>query len=182
MRRAMHLAIDRHVLVDVVKDTAPMQIGGFVYPVPRVVTPRRRSWRSGSATRRTRRRPIQEAKKLMQAAGYGQGLKNLDFVVRDIASFKLWAVAIQAMLKENLNIETNLRVVQISQWFEEAAAGNFDLGDQRDRVLADGPVRLLHRLVRQGRPAELLGLDQRAIPLPRPATSSARWTRTSARR
>jgi ABC-type oligopeptide transport system substrate-binding subunit len=70
---------------------------------------------------------IQEAKKLMAAAGYGQGLKNLDFVVRDIASFKLWAVAIQAMLKENLNVETNLRVVQTSQWFEEAGSGNFDL-------------------------------------------------------
>ena len=63
----------------------------------------------------------------MAAAGHGQGLKNLDFVVRDVASFKLWAVAIQAMLKENLNIETNLRVVQTSQWFEEAASGNFDL-------------------------------------------------------
>src|SRR5258707_220419 len=63
----------------------------------------------------------------MAAAGHPNGLKNLDFVVRDIASFKLWAVAIQAMLKENLNVETNLRVVQTSQWFEEAGSGNFDL-------------------------------------------------------
>src|SRR5262245_25693566 len=63
----------------------------------------------------------------MAAAGYANGLKNLDFVVRDIATFKLWAVAIQAMLKETLNIETNLRVVQTSQWFDEAASGNFDL-------------------------------------------------------
>jgi len=63
----------------------------------------------------------------MKEAGYGSGLKNLDFCVRDIATFKLWAVAIQAMLKEHLNIECNLRVVQISQWFDEAAAGNFDL-------------------------------------------------------
>src|SRR5262249_51600693 len=70
---------------------------------------------------------VQEARKLMQDAGHGQGLKNLDFVVRDIATFKLWAVAIQAMLKETLNIETNLRVVQTSAWFDEAASGNFDL-------------------------------------------------------
>ena len=47
--------------------------------------------------------------------------------VRDIATFKLWAVAIQAMLKEHINVETNLRVVQTSVWFDEAAAGNFDL-------------------------------------------------------
>src|SRR5216110_813214 len=70
---------------------------------------------------------VQEAKKLMAEAGYGQGLKGLDFVVRDIATFKLWAVAIQAMLKEHINVETNLRVVQTSVWFDEAAAGNFDL-------------------------------------------------------
>ena len=31
------------------------------------------------------------------------------------------------MLKEHLNIECNLRVVQTSQWFDEAPAGNFDL-------------------------------------------------------
>src|SRR2546427_17849 len=31
VRRAMHLAMDRHTLVEVVKDTAPMQVGGFVY-------------------------------------------------------------------------------------------------------------------------------------------------------
>jgi len=63
----------------------------------------------------------------MAEAGHPNGLKNLSFLVREVATFKLWAVAIQAMLKENLNIETNLRTVQVSQWFEEAAAGNFDL-------------------------------------------------------
>jgi len=31
------------------------------------------------------------------------------------------------MLKEHLNIESNLRVVQTSVWFDEAQAGNFDL-------------------------------------------------------
>ena len=63
----------------------------------------------------------------MKEAGHANGLKGLDFVVRDIATFKLWAVAIQAMLKETLNIESNLRVVQTSVWFDEATAGNFDL-------------------------------------------------------
>jgi ABC-type oligopeptide transport system substrate-binding subunit len=36
-------------------------------------------------------------------------------------------VAIQAMLRETLNVETNLRTVQVSVWFDEAQAGNFDL-------------------------------------------------------
>jgi ABC-type transport system substrate-binding protein len=126
VRRAIHLAMDRNALVDVVKDTAPMQIGGFVYPFHEASTPKAELVKRLGYQADTKA-AVQEARKLMAAAGYGQGIKNLDFVVREIASFKLWAVAIQAMLKENLNIECNLRVVQTSQWFEEAGAGNFDL-------------------------------------------------------
>jgi peptide/nickel transport system substrate-binding protein len=71
---------------------------------------------------------VQEARRLMKEAGFEKGLPGtLDFVVRDIATFKLWSVAIQAMLKEHLNIDTKLRVVQASVWFDEAVAGNFDL-------------------------------------------------------
>jgi ABC-type transport system substrate-binding protein len=126
VRRAIHLAMDRNALIDVVKDTAPMQIGGFVYPFHEMSTPKaelvkRLGYQSDTKA------AVQEARKLLAEAGYPQGLKGLDFVVRDIQSFKLWSVAIQAMLKENLNIETNLRVVQTSVWFDEAAAGNFDL-------------------------------------------------------
>ena len=40
VRRAIHLAMDRHTLVEVVKDTAPMQVGGFVYPFHEMSTPR----------------------------------------------------------------------------------------------------------------------------------------------
>jgi peptide/nickel transport system substrate-binding protein len=126
VRRAIHLAMDRHVLVDVVKDTAPMQIGGFVYPFHEASTPKA-ELEKRLGYQKDPKAAIQEAQRLMKEAGYGQGLKGLDFVVREANTFKLWAVAIQAMLKENLNVECNLRVVQISQWFEEAAAGNFDL-------------------------------------------------------
>ena len=70
---------------------------------------------------------IKEARQLLAAAGYPQGLKNIDFMVRDINTFKLWSVAIQAMLKEALNIDSTLRTVQVSVWFDEAQAGNFDL-------------------------------------------------------
>ena len=126
VRRAIHLAMDRHALVEVVKDTAPMQVGGFVYPFHEFSTPRAElEKRLGYQTDVTP--AVQEARRLMREAGYGQGIKGLDFVVRDIATFKLWAVAIQAMLKEHINVETNLRVVQTSVWFDEAAAGNFDL-------------------------------------------------------
>jgi peptide/nickel transport system substrate-binding protein len=126
VRRAIHLAMDRHALVDVVKDTAPMQVGGFVYPFHEMSTPRA-DLEKKLGYQKDPKPAVQEARRLMKEAGYGNGLKGLDFVVRDIATFKLWAVAIQAMLKENLNIESNLRVVQTSVWFDEAVAGNFDL-------------------------------------------------------
>src|SRR5213592_1549668 len=126
VRRAIHLAMDRHTLVEVVKDTAPMQIGGFVYPFHEMSTPKA-ELEKRLGYQKDVKPAVQEARRLMQEAGYGQGIKGLDFVVRDIQTFKLWAVAIQAMLKEHINIETNLRTVQTSVWFDEAAAGNFDL-------------------------------------------------------
>src|SRR5689334_15982352 len=126
VRRAIHLAMDRPTLIDVVKDTAPMQVGGFVYPFHPMSTPRAElDKRLGY--QHDIKPAVQEARRLMKEAGYASGLKDLDFVVRDIATFKLWAVAIQAMLKEHLNIDSKLRVVQTSVWFDEAAAGNFDL-------------------------------------------------------
>ncbi len=126
VRRAIHLAMDRATLVEVVKDTAPMQIGGFVYPFHDASTPRA-ELEKRLGYQKDMKPAIQEAQRLMKEAGYGQGIKGLDFLVREANTFKLWAVAIQAMLKDHLNIECNLRIVQISQWFDEAAAGNFDL-------------------------------------------------------
>jgi ABC-type transport system substrate-binding protein len=128
VRRAMHLALDRHALVDVVKDVAPMSVGGFVYPFHELSTPAAELISKRLGYQKDTKPAVQEAKRLMAEAGHPNGIRNLTFLVRDVATFKLWAVAIQAMLKETLNIETNLRTVQISQWFEEAAAGNFDLG------------------------------------------------------
>src|SRR5271167_1303594 len=64
----------------------------------------------------------------MAAAGHADGLSEpLDFLVRDVASFKLWAQAIQAMLQEGLNVKCNLRTVVESVWFDDTSSGHFDL-------------------------------------------------------
>jgi peptide/nickel transport system substrate-binding protein len=126
VRRALHLALDRHVLVDVVKDVAPMMVGGFIYPFSEFATSAEEMAKR-LGYQRDPKASIQEARRLLREAGYGNGLRNVDFVVREAATFKLWSVAIQAMLKEALNIDTNLRTVQVSVWFDEAYAGNFDL-------------------------------------------------------
>ena len=40
VRRAMHLVLDRPVLIEVVKDVAPMMWGGFIYPFSQFATPK----------------------------------------------------------------------------------------------------------------------------------------------
>jgi peptide/nickel transport system substrate-binding protein len=125
VRRALHLALDRHALVDVVRDVSPSILGGFLYPFSEFATPEaqmreRLGYQSDTTA------AIQEAKRLLTAAGYPQGFK-LDFLVRDSPNLKLWGAAIQAMLKEALNVEATIRMVQISVWFDEAQAGTFDL-------------------------------------------------------
>ncbi|MBV9200267.1 MAG: hypothetical protein JOY83_11155, partial [Alphaproteobacteria bacterium] len=68
-----------------------------------------------------------EARALMAAAGHGNGIKGLDYLVRDVAVFKLWSQAIQEMLRQALNIECSLRTTVESVWFDDIKAGNYDL-------------------------------------------------------
>jgi ABC-type transport system substrate-binding protein len=126
VRRACHLVLDKAVLVDVVKDVAPMMVGGFIYPFSDFATPKaelekRLGYQADPAA------AVKEAKALMAAAGYANGIKDLDYLVREVASFKLWSQAIQAMLKETLNIECKLRTVVESVWFDDTKSGNFDM-------------------------------------------------------
>ena len=126
VRRAVHLAFERAVLVDVVKDVAPMLVGGFIYPFSEFATPLDQlEKRPGYQTDPTA--AIKEAKALMAAAGHANGIKGLDFLVRDVATFKLWAQAIQAMLQQSLNIECKLRTVVESVWFDDIKSGNYDM-------------------------------------------------------
>ena len=125
VRRAMHLAFDRPVLVEVVKDVAPMQVGGFIYPFSEFATPKEElKKRLGYQDDTTA--ALKEAKALLAAAGQANGIKGLDFLVRDVPTFKLWAQAIQAMLQQ-IGVETNLRTTVESVWFDDTANGNFDL-------------------------------------------------------
>jgi ABC-type transport system substrate-binding protein len=110
----------------VVKDVAPMMVGGFIYPFSEFATPldqltKRLGYQDDPTA------AIKEAKALMAAAGYPNGFKDIDILVRDVPSFKLWSQAIQSMLQQALNIETKLRVVVESVWFDDIKSGNFGL-------------------------------------------------------
>jgi ABC-type transport system substrate-binding protein len=115
---------DKQVLVDVVKDVAPLMTGGFIYPFSEFATPKdqltkRLGYQEDSAA------AIKEAKALLAAAGQGN-MRPLDFMVRDLNHHKLFGQAIEAMLRE-VGIQANLRTVVESVWFGDALAGNYDL-------------------------------------------------------
>ncbi len=125
VRRALHLLLEKQVLVDVVKDVSPLMTGGFIYPFSEFATPKDQlARRIGYQDDPTA--AIKEAKSLLAAAGQGSGMRPLDFMVRDLNHHKLFGVAIQEMLR-TVNIQCNLRTVVESVWFGDAAAGNYDL-------------------------------------------------------
>src|SRR6185295_4773780 len=123
VRRALHLAFDRPTLIEVVKDVTPMQVGGFIYPFSDFATPKEILFKQ-IGYQNDPSAAIKEAKQLLAAAGQGKGMTGLDFLVRDVPTFKLWAQAIQAMLQEALNVQTNLRTVVESVWYDDAVNGN----------------------------------------------------------
>ena len=125
VRRAVHLTFERAVLIDVTKDVAPMMVGGFIYPFSEFATPleqlvKRPGYQDDPTA------ALKEAKALMAASGY-KGGQPLDFLVRDVPTFKLWAQAIQAMLQQALGLECKLRTVVESVWFDDIKSGNFDM-------------------------------------------------------
>ncbi len=121
VRRAMHPVLDKAVLVEVVKDVAPMHGRRLHLPLLRICRPARGAVRparlpgrpGGGDPRGTR---ID-----------GGGIRGLGFVIRDVATFKLWAPAIQAMMQQRLNIECRLRAVVESVWFDDVRSGNVGL-------------------------------------------------------
>ncbi|HYY16854.1 MAG TPA: hypothetical protein VE965_09480, partial [Gammaproteobacteria bacterium] len=65
-----------------------------------------------------------EAKRLMQEAGYENGIKGLDFLVRDVTPHIATAPMVQDVLKRELKIESAIRQVASGVWYEEAQRGN----------------------------------------------------------
>ena len=121
----MHLVFDRPALVEVVKDIAPMLVGGFLYPFSDWTTPPPKlAERLGYQADTTA--VHREVHQLIVAAGHAKGITGVDFLVRENPALKTWAPAVQAMLKA-IGIETTLRTVPPSVWVGEAQKGTFDI-------------------------------------------------------
>ena len=127
VRRAVNLVLDKPGLIEAVSESVGTERAGWVLPTDPYFQEywakarEQPGWRSPTAEDRA------EAKRLMQDAGYAQGLKGLDFVVRDIPFQLAWAPMVQDMLKRELKIESTIRPVASGVWYEEASSGHYDL-------------------------------------------------------
>jgi peptide/nickel transport system substrate-binding protein len=127
VRRAINLVLDKPALVDAVADSVGSVRAGWLLPPDPFfqeyweTVKEQPGWRSPTAE------DIAEAKRLMKEAGYEQGLKGLNFMVRDIPFQLAWAPIVQDMLKRELKIESNIRQVASGVWYEEASAGRYDI-------------------------------------------------------
>ena len=78
----------------------------------------------------TRPEDIAEAKRLLAAAGFpdGKGFPKLDIMARNLNFLVAWGPLLQGMLKQSLNIESTVRVVETAVWVEDQSKGNYDIG------------------------------------------------------
>ncbi len=127
VRRAINLVLDKAALIDAVGESVGVVPAGWLLPTDPLFqeywqkVKEQPGWRSPTAE------DIAEAKRLMKEAGYEQGIKGLDFVVRDIPFQLAWAPMVQDILKRELKIESNIRQVASGVWYEEASGGRYDL-------------------------------------------------------
>src|SRR6516165_3030619 len=127
VRRAINLVLDKAALIDAVSDSVGLVKAGWLLPIDPLFeeywgkVQEQLGWRSSTAEDRA------EAKRLMQEAGYENGIKGLDFLVRDVTPHIATAPMVQDLLKRELKIESTIRQVASGVWYEEAQRGNYDL-------------------------------------------------------
>ena len=126
VRQAIHLALDRKAVTDATRDIWIYDPAYWLRPDGKwgpssEETLKIEGWRSPTQA------DIEKAKRLMAEAGYANGVQDADLLCRQGIYSNFHCAAFQAQLKEALDIEMNIRVVDTSVWFEDAAKRNFDL-------------------------------------------------------
>ena len=151
VRRAIDLAIDRQVLIDAVEEIRTFKPGRWLAPGT-AFAPTDEALLAKLPFSPDRTQAIAEAKRLMAEAGYADGLRNVDFMVRDVPFINIQAEAAQLMLKRHLNIDTNLRVSHRTVWFEDARIGDWDITLGVLSATTFDPSDMLNNYYRTGSP------------------------------
>ena len=133
VRRAISMVQDRCAIKLAVAAIREIEIGTWIVPNDPTFGA---SYREATLRQKegyscpTPEADILTAQQLLAAAGYpnGEGFPTLDLMVRDI-NFLVSPMApmMQAFMKQNLNINSEIRVVHTSVWQEDRDLGNYDL-------------------------------------------------------
>jgi ABC-type transport system substrate-binding protein len=133
VRRAISMTQDRCAIKKAVAAIREIEIGTWIVPNDTTYGPPYREETLGKKpgySCPTTDKDIAEAQALLADAGYpnGEGFPTLDLMVRDINFFvSPMASMMQAFMKQNLNIDSEIRVVHTSVWQEDRDRGNYDL-------------------------------------------------------
>jgi peptide/nickel transport system substrate-binding protein len=127
VRKAMNLVLDKAAIVDATQEMFPVVRAGWLLPTDPLFQAYWNKAREQPGWRSPTAEDLAEAKRLMKEAGYENGIKGVDFLIRDISFYLTWGPIVQDILKRELKIETTIRVVASGVWWEEAQRGNFDI-------------------------------------------------------
>jgi peptide/nickel transport system substrate-binding protein len=127
VRRAINLAVSRQNLIKAFGTQEPIVLTRWMTHASELATPRK-DLEQMPAYRADKSADVAEAKKLMAAAGYPDGVKGLDLVSASVAPHaEILAPAFQEELRRTLNIDTKIRVMERALLIEEMKKGTFDM-------------------------------------------------------
>jgi len=126
VRRAISLALSRQNIFTAYQDQEPIFVGRWM----NTASPHSLALddiMKLPAYRTDKTQDLAEAKKLMADAGYGSGLGPLELVSATAPwAAEIMAPAVAEELKRNLNISTNIRLIERGLLIEEYKNGSFD--------------------------------------------------------
>ena len=128
VRQAIQLVLDKPALLEAVSDMSPVLSGGWLMPTDPGFDAYWSQAKDQAGWRSPTDADIADAQGLMKDAGFEDGIKGLEFLVRQpVAHWVTWAPIIQDILKRQLKIESELKTVDSGPFAEALGAGNFDL-------------------------------------------------------
>jgi ABC-type transport system substrate-binding protein len=127
VRKAISIAIDQAAINEATKDLRVAELGDwFLYGTPFAMTPAQLAAEPGLRTPTDD--DIALAQSLLADAGYpnGDGFPTVTLVTRETPDQKVTNAAIQAMLKQHLNIDAEIELTDISVHGEKLRTQEFD--------------------------------------------------------
>ena len=128
VRRALMLVIDQQAMLKAIEDVKALGFGDmFLDGTPFALSTEQLQQIPGF--RKPTPEDIADAQKLLADAGYpnGEGIGALDLLTRDDPPIRIYSNAIQGMLKQHLNVDTEIRLIDVSGFYEDARQGKFDI-------------------------------------------------------